>query len=52
MVNLAVATGRVDEVEASASEPGGRDVVRAVGFMAAELAVTVVVDTDSGPASC
>ena len=52
VVDLAVPSRRVHEIETSASETGGGDVVRAVGFMAAELAVTVVVDTDSGPASC
>ena len=52
VVDLAVPSRRVHEIETSASETGGGDVVRAVGFMAAKLTVTVMIHTDQSTASC
>ncbi len=51
MINLAVSSRRVHEVEASTSETRSRNVVGAVSFMAAKLTVAVMVHTDQGTAS-
>ena len=51
MVDLIISASRVDEVQSSASEAGCGKIVGAVGLVATEVAVAVVVNTYKGAAA-